>query len=151
MTPLSYLKTPHLCDGITFIHHLESYKMKNQEILVVYKWTANLGKAAELKAIYAQVEKDMQENEPGALKVVCYFDEKANALLVQDVFVNAAALGFHLSVTAANHFPELVKVAVPGPFFFCGDVPEELQQAAIGMGLDAVFASRFAGFERVAV
>lgn len=124
--------------------------MKNQEITVMYKWTANPGKAAELKAIYEQVTKDMQEKEPGALKVVCFFDEKANALIVQDVFENAAALGFHLSVTAAGHFPALAQVAVPGPFFFCGDVPEELQQAAVGMGLDAVFALRIAGFERVA-
>ncbi|MBX2873118.1 MAG: hypothetical protein KTR30_13485 [Saprospiraceae bacterium] len=125
--------------------------MKNQEITVVYKWTANPGKAAELKAIYEQVTKDMQEKEPGALKVVCFFDEKANALLVQDVFEDAAALGFHLGVTAAGHFPALTQIAVPGPFFFCGDVPEDIQQAAVGMGLDAVFAARIAGFERVAV
>ncbi len=125
--------------------------MKNQEITVVYKWTANPGKAEELKAIYEQVTKEMQEKEPGALKVVCFFDEKANALLVQDVFENAAALGFHLSVTAAGHFPALTQVAVPGPFFFCGDVPEELQGAAVAMGLDAVFAPRIVGFERVAV
>jgi len=125
--------------------------MKHQEITVLYRWTANPGKAEELKAIYEQVTKKMQEKEPGALKVVCFFDEKANALLVQDVFENAAALGFHLSVTAAGHFPALTQVAIPGPFFFCGEVPEELQQAAIGMGLDAVFASRITGFERVAV
>ncbi len=125
--------------------------MKNQEITVVYKWTANPGKSEELKAIYEQVTKEMQENEPGALKVVCFFDEKANALLVQDVFEDAAALGFHLSVTAAGHFPALTQVAVPGPFFFCGEVPEELQQAARGMGLDATFAQRIHGFERVAV
>ncbi|NRB47435.1 MAG: antibiotic biosynthesis monooxygenase [Saprospiraceae bacterium] len=125
--------------------------MKNQEITVVYKWTANPGQAEELKAIYKQVTKEMQEKEPGALKVVCFFDEKANALLVQDVFEDAAALGFHLSVTAAGHFPALLQIAVPGPFFFCGEVPEELQQAALGMGLDAVFAPRIVGFERVAV
>ena len=125
--------------------------MKNQEITVVYKWTANLGKAEELKAIYGQVTKEMQEKEPGALKVVCFFDEQANALLVQDVFEDAAALAYHLGVTAAGHFPALTQVAVPGPFFFCGEVPEDLQQAAIGMGLDAVFAPRIAGFERVAV
>jgi hypothetical protein len=34
--------------------------------------------------------------------------------------------------TAAQHFPQLLEIAVPGPFFFCGDVPEQLKQAAIG-------------------
>ena len=122
--------------------------MNSQEITVVYKWTANPGKAEELKAIYREVEKQMKATEPGALKVACFFDEKANALIVQDVFKDGAALGQHLGVTAAGHFPALSQIAVPGPFFFCGDVPEELKQAAIGMGLDATFAPRAFGFER---
>ncbi len=122
--------------------------MTNQEITVVYKWTANPGKAEELKAIYKEIEKEMNETEPNAIKVECYFDEKANALIVYDLFKDGAALGQHLGVTAAGHFSTLVQIAVPGTFFFCGDVPEELKQAAIGMGLDAIFAPRVFGFDR---
>ncbi|MBT8183114.1 MAG: hypothetical protein KJO53_16160 [Eudoraea sp.] len=125
--------------------------MTNQEITVVYKWTANPGKAEELKAIYKEVEKQMQETEPNALKVDCYFDESTNALIVYDLFKDGAALGQHLGTTAAGHFPTLLQIAVPGAFLFCGDVPEELKQAAIGMGLDATFAPRIFGFDRKTV
>ena len=122
--------------------------MKNQEITVVYKWTANPGKSEELKFIYAEVEKQMQETEPNALKVDCYFDDSTNTLIVYDLFKDGAALGQHLCTTAAGHFPSLLEIAVPGPFLFCGEVPEELKQAAIGMGLDAIFAPRVFGFNR---
>ena len=122
--------------------------MTNQEITVVYKWTANPGKSEELKAIYRQVAKQMQETEPNALKVDCYFDESTNTLIVYDLFKDGAALGQHLGTTAAGHFQDLLQIAVPGPFLFCGDVPEELKQAAIGMGLDATFAPRVFGFNR---
>ena len=122
--------------------------MKDQTITVVYQWTANPGKANELKAIYEAVERDMKATEPGALKVDCYFDEAKGELLVSDVFQDAAALGQHLGTTAAGHFPSLLQIAVPGPFLFCGDVPEPMQQAALGMGLNATFAPRSFGFER---
>lgn len=122
--------------------------MNNQEITVVYKWTANQGKAEELKAIYREVEKQMQETEPNAIKVDCYFDESTDTLIVYDLFKDGAALGQHLGTTAAGHFPTLLQIAVPGPFLFCGDVPEELKQAAIGMGLDATFAPHEFGFDR---
>ncbi len=122
--------------------------MGNQEITVVYKWTAKEGKGEELKSIYEEVEKQMKETEPGALKVDCYFDEETGVLLVADFFKDAAALGQHLGTTAAGHFPSLLQIAIPGPFLFCGDVPQELQQAALGMGLDATFAPRAFGFER---
>ena len=122
--------------------------MNNQEIAVVYKWTANPGKAEELKALYRQVEKDMNETEPGALKVECYFDDSSNSLIVYDLFKDGDALGQHLSTTAAGHFPDLLQIAVPGAFLFCGEVPEPLKQAAIGMGLDATFAPRVFGFDR---
>ncbi|MEM9324241.1 MAG: antibiotic biosynthesis monooxygenase [Bacteroidota bacterium] len=125
--------------------------MTNQEITVVYKWTANEGKAEELKAIYREVEKQMQANEPDALKVDCYFDDSTNTLIVYDLFKDAAALGLHLSTTAAGHFQDLLQIAVPGPFLFMGEVPEQLQQAAIGMGLDATFAPRVFGFQRALV
>lgn len=122
--------------------------MSNQEITVVYKWTAKPGKADELQQIYREVEKQMQETEPNALKVDCYFDEGTDTLIVYDLFKNGEALGQHLGTTAAGHFPALLQVAVPGPFLFCGDVPEELKQAAIGMGLDAIFAPHILGFDR---
>lgn len=122
--------------------------MKSQEITVVYQWIANEGKSEELKAIYNQVEKDMHATEPGALKVQCYFDEQSRTLVVEDVFADAAALGQHLGTTAASHFPSLLQIATPGPFLFCGNVPKDMQQAALGMGLDAKFASHINGFVR---
>ena len=104
--------------------------MKDQQITVVYKWIANPGKEEDLKSIYRDVEKGMKENEPGALEVQCYFEESSNTLVVYDLFEDAGALGLHLGTTAAQHFPSLLEVAQPGPFLFCGQVPEEMQQAA---------------------
>ena len=121
--------------------------MTNQEIAVIYKWTAKEGKAEALKAIYREVAQQMQENEPDALKVDCYFEESSNTLVVYDLFKDGAALGLHLSTTAAGHFPSLLQIAIPGPFLFCGEVPEPLKQAALGMGLDATFAPRAFGFD----
>ena len=122
--------------------------MNNQEITVLYKWKANEGQKDALISIYNQVEKDMQTNEPGAIEVVCYFDDANNELIVKDVFRDAGALGFHLGTTAAGHFPSLLQVAEPGPFIFCGEVPEEMQQAARGMGLNATFAPSLFGFDK---
>ena len=122
--------------------------MNNQEITVVYKWTAKPGKAEELQQIYREVEKQMQETEPNALKVDCYFDENTKTLIVYDLFKDGAALGQHLGTTAAGHFPNLLQIAVPGPFLFCGEVPEQLKQATIAMGLDATFAPAIFGFNR---
>ena len=122
--------------------------MTNQEIIVVYKWTAKAGKSEELKTIYQGVTNQMEETEPDALKVGCYFDESTDTLIVFDQFKDGAALGQHLGTTAAGHFPSLLQIATPGPFLFCGDVPEELKQAAVGMGLNATFAPRIFGFIR---
>lgn len=122
--------------------------MENQNITVVYKWTAKEGQDEVLQNIYRDVEKNMQANEPGALKVDCYFDKSSHSLVVYDLFEDANALGFHLGTTAAAHFPSLLEVATPGAFLFCGDVPEEMQQAALGMGLDATFAPRQFGFSK---
>ena len=122
--------------------------MKDQEITVFYKWTAKPGKLDELKAIYEQVYKEMKENEPDTLKMACYFSDEENAIIVHDLFKDGAALGAHLGVTAANHFPKLSEIAVPDPFFFCGDVPEELKQAAQGMRMGAEFSTHAFGFER---
>ena len=122
--------------------------MAGSQITVVYKWTAKPGKLDELQAIYAQVTEAMKQNEPDALAVHCYVSEKDNALYVRDEFKDAAALGFHLNSTAAPHFPDLLAIADPGPFFFFGDVPEEIRQGTEQMGLQAEFSSHVLGFDR---
>ena len=115
---------------------------------VAKRLTAKPGKLGELKTIYETVRDEMEANEPGALKMECYFTDDAGELIVHDVFANGDALGFHLGVTAARHFPKLAEIAVPGPFFFCGDVPDELRQAAEGMNMGAVFGTHAFGFAR---
>ena len=122
--------------------------MKNNMIIVTYQWTANEGNGAKLKAIYQEVAQQMKETEPGALKVDCFFNEEKGELLVIDYFQDAGALGQHLGTTAAKHFPELLKIAVPGAFLFTGDVPLEIQKGALGMGLQATFAPHAFGFDR---
>ena len=122
--------------------------MKNQEVMVVYSWTAKEGKSEELKAIYKEVESQMKSNEPGALKVQCYFDDDTGRLVVMDLFADAGAVGFHLGTTAAGHFQNLLAIAVPGEFLFCGNVPDEMKGAARDMGLNATFAPHVFGFER---
>ena len=122
--------------------------MQGQNVTVVYKWTAKPGQLEQLKAIYAGVTQAMEENEPGATAVHCYVSEQENALYVRDEFQDAGALGFHLQTTAQPHFPQLLEIAVPGPFLFFGDVPQELKDAAQQMGLGAEFAEHAYGFDR---
>ncbi|MEM7415848.1 MAG: antibiotic biosynthesis monooxygenase [Gemmatimonadota bacterium] len=122
--------------------------MSQNEITVVYRWTANPGKMDELKAIYEEVLAQMEANEPGTLRMETYVAEDANQIVVHDVFADGDALGYHLGVTAAAHFPKLMEIATPGPFFFCGDVPAELRQAAEGMNMGAVFGTHAFGFVR---
>lgn len=138
-----------MSEGI--INHKNLNEMSNQEVMVVYKWTAKEGKSEELKAIYNEVLEQMKTNEPGAKHVECYFDETSSTLVVMDLFADAGAVGFHLGTTAAGHFENLLQIANPGEFLFCGDVPEEMKGAAIGMGLQATFAPRVFGFNRNAV
>ena len=122
--------------------------MTPAHITVVYKWTAKPGKLEELRSIYEQVTEAMKQNEPDAEAVHCYVSEKDNALYVRDEFRDAAALGLHLSSTAPSHFPQLLAIATPGPFFFLGDVPDQLNQAAEQMQLGAEFGTHAAGFDR---
>ncbi len=122
--------------------------MDSNHITVVYKWTAQPGKLEELSAIYADVTDAMEKNEPGAEAVHVYVSEAENALYVRDEFADANAVGFHLSTTAAGHFPQLLAIATPGPFFFLGDVPEEMKQATEQMQLGGEFALHAAGFDR---
>lgn len=122
--------------------------MDSDHITVVYKWTAQPGKLDELKSIYARVTDAMEQNEPGAEAVHVYVSEQDNALYVRDEFADAAALGFHLSKTATPHFPQLLSIATPGPFFFFGNVPAEMKQATEQMQLGAEFSTHKAGFDR---
>ena len=122
--------------------------MASNHITVVYKWTAKPGKLDELKSIYEAVTEAMKRDEPDAQAVHCCVSDKDNALYVRDEFKDAAAVGLHLSTTAAGHFPQLLAVAAPGPFLFFGDVPAELQQATEQMQLGAEFATHVFGFDR---
>ena len=122
--------------------------MTGTQITVFYKWTAKPSKLDELKSIYKDVLEAMNENEPDAQGAHCYISEKDNAVYVRDVFKDAAALSLHLSGTAANHFPQLIQLAVPGPFFFCGDVPDELKHAIKQMQLGDEFGTHAFGFDR---
>ena len=122
--------------------------MNSNHITVIYKWTAQPGKLDELTSIYRGVTEAMQQNEPGAEAVHIYVSNDENALYVRDEFRDAAALGFHLSQTAAAHFSSLLAIATPGPFFFFGEVPEELRAATEQMQLGAEFSTHVAGFDR---
>ena len=122
--------------------------MNDQHVTVVYKWTANPGKLDELTAIYNTVTEAMEQNEPGAEAVHVYVSEEENALYVRDEFKDASAVAFHLQTTAAGHFGDLLSIAVPGPFFFLGDVPQQLKDATEQMQLGAEFSLHTAGFDR---
>ncbi len=122
--------------------------MDSNHVTVMYKWTAQPGKLEELASIYADVTAAMEANEPGAQAVHIYVSEKDNAVYVRDEFEDAAAMGFHLSTTAAAHFPQLISIATPGPFYFLGDVPDEMKQATEQMQLGGEFATHSAGFDR---
>ena len=122
--------------------------MNDQHVTVVYKWTANPGKLDELTAIYNKVTAAMEQNEPGAEAVHIYVSEQENALYVRDEFKDASAVAFHLQTTAAGHFADLLSIAVPGPFFFLGDVPQQLKDATEQMQLGAEFSLHAAGFDR---
>jgi len=122
--------------------------MDSNHVTVVYKWTAHPGKLDELTSIYSDVTDAMEQNEPGAQAVHIYVSQEENALYVRDEFADAGAVGFHLSTTAAGHFPQLLAVATPGPFFFFGEVPAEMKSATEHMQLGAEFATHMAGFDR---
>ncbi len=122
--------------------------MNSNHVTVVYRWTANPGKLDELVTIYKAVTAAMEQNEPGAETVHVYVSEHDNAIYVRDEFTDADAMGFHLGATAAAHLPDLLAIATPGPFFFLGDVPDEMRQATEQMQLGGQFATHAAGFDR---
>lgn len=122
--------------------------MDSKHVTVIYKWTAQTGKLDELASIYREVTGAMEANEPGAEAVDIYVSEQDNSVYVRDEFRDAAAMGFHLNTTAAAHFPQLIAIATPGPFFFLGDVPDELKRATEQMQLGGEFAAHTVGFNR---
>jgi len=122
--------------------------MDTDHVTVIYKWTAKPGKLDELVSIYKAVTDAMEQNEPDAEAVHVYVSEEDNALYVRDEFADAAALGFHLGGTVAEHFPQLLSIASPGPFFFFGDVPDQVKEATEQMQLGAEFSTHTAGFDR---
>ena len=122
--------------------------MDSKHVTVMYKWTAQPGKLDELASIYREVTEAMEANEPDAKAVHIYVSEQDNAVYVRDEFKDAGAMGYHLSTTAAAHFPQLLAIATPGPFFFLGEVPEELKHATQQMQLGGEFATHAAGFDR---
>ncbi len=122
--------------------------MDSKHVTVVYKWTANPGELDELAAIYREVTSAMEQDEPGAEAVHVYVSHAENALYVRDEFTDAGAVGFHLQGAAAAHFPQLLAVATPGPFFFMGDVPDEMKRVTEQMQLGAEFSTHVAGFDR---
>ena len=122
--------------------------MDTNHVTVVYRWTAQPGKLDELTTIYKAVTDAMEQNEPGAETVHVYVSQDDNAIYVRDEFTDADAMGFHLGTTAAAHFPDLLAIATPGPFFFLGDVPSEMKAHVEQMGLGDQFATHTAGFDR---
>lgn len=123
---------------------LKAVDTKN--VTVVYKWKANEGQFEALTKIYDEVSKNMEENEPGALAMRYYKDEANGEITVYDLFEDANAVGFHLGTTAGAHFNDLLQIAVPGTFHFCGPIPEEMKQQITGMGLQAEFSEFAKGF-----
>jgi quinol monooxygenase YgiN len=122
--------------------------MDTKHVTVMYKWTARPGKLDELASLYRDVTAAMEANEPGAEAVHIYVSEQDNAVYVRDEFKDTAAVGLHLSTTAAAHLPQLIAVATPGPFYFLGEVPDELKQATEQMQLGGESATHSAGFDR---
>lgn len=122
--------------------------MSDQEVSLTYRWTAKPGKGDQLKAIYEAVGEHARANEPGMLEFECYEVDGTEDLLVHEVFEDGAAVGMHLQATASQFFPELSTIADPGPFFFRGNVPDELRRALYGMNLGAVFATSAFGFSK---
>ena len=107
-----------------------------------------LGEKDRARKLLVSADKWMKQNEPDAQAGHVNVSDADNAVYVRDEFQDAGAMGFHLSTTAAAHFPQLLAVATPGPFFFLGEVPDEMKQATEQMQLGGEFAIHSAGFDR---
>lgn len=120
----------------------------SSEIELTYVWTAHEGHEEQLVATYEAVGAMLEANEPGLIAYEIAVSETNNQIIIHEVFEDENALGFHLSHTAAQFFPQLVEFATPGPFIFRGDVPEDLKAAAYQMDMGAIFTTEWTGFER---
>lgn len=123
-------------------------EMSDTNIDLTYVWTAHPGMEAQLIAAYDAVGDLMLEKEPGVLFYEIAVSETGNQIVIRETFEDGAALGYHLSSTAAQYFPQLTQIATPGPFIFKGDVPEELKMAAYQMDMGAIFTGDWSGFTR---
>ena len=122
--------------------------MNSQEVIVTARWTAKPGKKDGLKALWEAVSVQAKATEPGLRKLECYEVHGSEAVIIHEVFQDGVALGAHLVGTAAEFFPKLLAISDPGPYFFLGNVPDELAQAASGMNMGAIISSRAFGFSR---
>ena len=102
------------------------------------------------------------------LWLICLVAAMGGLLFGYDTAVVAGAIGFltahfELSAELTGWLPELpasyleplraaylwlIAIATPGPFFFLGEVPDELKQATEQMQLGGEFATHTAGFDR---
>ena len=123
--------------------------MDTNHVTVVYRWTAQAGEARRARRHLPRghggdgTERARRRGGP-RLRV----GGRRDAVYVRDEFADAGAVAFHLQQTAAAHFPDLLAVATPGPFFFMGDLPDELKQATEQMQLGGEFSTHLAGFDR---
>lgn len=120
----------------------------DQQIELVYIWTAKPSMEQQLIGTYSAVGEVLDKHEPGLLEYEISVSETGHQIVIHEVFEDANALAFHLQSTAAQYFPQITEIAVPGPFIFRGDVPEELKAAAYQMDMGAIFTTDWTGFNR---
>ncbi|MDJ0629674.1 MAG: antibiotic biosynthesis monooxygenase family protein [Rhodobacter sp.] len=118
------------------------------QIDLVYVWTAKPGMGEQLVATYKAVGDVLEANEPGLLVYEIAVSETGDQIVIHEIFEDSEAMAFHLSGTAAQYFPQISQIAIPGPFIFRGDVPEELRTAAYQMDMGAIFTGDWSGFDR---
>ena len=122
--------------------------MNSNHVTVVYKWTAQPGKLDELTAIYKPGHRRDGAERAGRRDRACLRLSRRQRSVRPRRVRRREAIGFHLGTTAAGHFPDLLAIATPGPFFFLGDDPAEMKAATAQMQLAAEFATHAAGFDR---
>ncbi len=115
---------------------------------LVYVWTAKPGMSEQLVATYDAVGEVLKASEPGLLTYDLSVSETGEQIVIHEVFENGEALAFHLSGTAAKYFPQISRIATPGPFIFRGNVPDELRKAAYQMNMGAIFLTERDRFKR---
>lgn len=142
------IKTALAATIFAFMASFAFAEATSSEIDLTYVWTAHEGQEERLIATYEAVGQMLEANEPGLIFYEIAVSETGNQIIIHEVFEDSEALAFHLSETAAAFFPQLVEFAIPGPFIFRGDVPEDLKSAAYGMKMGAIFTDNWSGFKR---